>query len=358
VLNWAHKYRLTQGAHLRHASAHTFVVPTTSVLRLFLDTVGSGALVKYRLLDDQFEELLSSADYVGDADADGFVGTGSEITLVHQPEEGDPVDSPYTLHLEYKHEAGTYEEPFEDDACPVIDVRLIVEPLVTAQAALSCSGPELAKANEPRTTGWEFGRSTRFESQRVVVQSGDSSLFEHDGHESSTFALVRYDLTVHDSGNALSVVATYPFSTMAMSMALIDSSTGDVVELELTSSLEGEGDSAPSLTTENDMASYIEVPALDAGRYVLEIALQRSLFLPTKQHQTCLSFDLVVEYVVRQHGGHDDGMYEVLAVRPLYLDAIKASEEKVIEVDFDRPVVLDDLVGGLADRFYVCSLYA
>lgn len=66
----------------------------------------------------------------------------------------------------------------------------------------------------------------------------------------------------------------------------------------------------------------------------------------------------VVEYVVRQHGGHDDGMYEVLAVRPLYLDAIKASEEKVIEVDFDRPVVLDDLVGGLADRFYVCSLYA
>jgi len=30
----------------------------------------------------------------------------------------------------------------------------------------------------------------------------------------------------------------------------------------------------------------------------------------------------------------------------------------VIEVDFDRPVVLDDLVGGLADRFYVCSLYA
>jgi hypothetical protein len=52
---------------------------------------------------------------------------------------------------------------------------------------------------------------------------------------------------------------------MAMSMALIDSATGDAIELELTSSLEGERDSTPSLSTENDMASYIEVPALDAG---------------------------------------------------------------------------------------------
>lgn len=66
----------------------------------------------------------------------------------------------------------------------------------------------------------------------------------------------------------------------------------------------------------------------------------------------------MVEYVVRRHESHDDGMYEVLSVRPLALEAIRASEEKVIEVDFDRPVVLDDLVGGLADRFYVCSLYA
>ena len=45
-------------------------------------------------------------------------------------------------------------------------------------------------------------------------------------------------------------------------------------------------------------------------------------------------------------------------MRPLYLDVIKLSGEKEIKVDFDRPVVLDDLVGGLADRFYVCSLYA
>jgi hypothetical protein len=39
------------------------------------------------------------------------------------------------------------------------------------------------------------------------------------------------------------------------------------------------------------------------------------------------------------------------------MNAIRPSDEKVIEVDFDKPVVLDDLVSGLADRFYICSLY-
>lgn len=53
IVNWGHKYRLIDGSQLRHASMHSFMVPTTSVLRLFVDTVGSGVLVKYRLLDDQ-----------------------------------------------------------------------------------------------------------------------------------------------------------------------------------------------------------------------------------------------------------------------------------------------------------------
>jgi hypothetical protein len=211
---------------------------------------------------------------------------------------------------------------------------------------------------EGRTPGWQFGRTSAFESHRVVVSSEDHSLFEHDGHETSSFALLRYDISAHDSGNALSIVATYPFSAMALSMALIDDSTGDVIELELTSSLEGDKETSPVLSLENDMASYIEVPALEAGQYTLEIALQRSLFLPTSHHATCLGFDLVVEYVTRNPRGHDPATYEVISVRPLTLEAIKASEEKVIEVDFDRPVVLDDLVGGLADRSYVCSLYA
>jgi hypothetical protein len=104
------------------------------------------------------------------------------------------------------------------------------------------------------------------------------------------------------------------------------------------------------------MASYIEVPWLDAGRYRLEIVIRRSLFLPTKQYPTCLAFGLVVEYVSRDRSRTDAGMYEILAVYPLTLAHLDPAAERVIEVMFDRNVVLDDLVDGLPSRFYVCQL--
>ena len=44
------------------------MVPSVSVLRLFLDTEGSGAAIKYRLFNDKNDELLSSTDYGEDAD--------------------------------------------------------------------------------------------------------------------------------------------------------------------------------------------------------------------------------------------------------------------------------------------------
>lgn len=104
------------------------------------------------------------------------------------------------------------------------------------------------------------------------------------------------------------------------------------------------------------MATFVEVASLPAGNYLIEIALKRSLFLPTKNYKTCLNFDLVVEYISRSHSAQDDGKYEVLSVRPLFLDDLTTDHQKVIEVDFDKKVVLDDMVHGLADRFYICSL--
>jgi len=104
------------------------------------------------------------------------------------------------------------------------------------------------------------------------------------------------------------------------------------------------------------MASYVEIQWLDAGRYRLEIVLRRSLFLPTKQYPTCLAFRLVVEYVARTRGRTDAALYEVLSVYPLALSHLSAEAEKVIDVHFDREVVLDDLVNGLAERLYVCTL--
>ena len=41
--------------------------------------------MKYRLLNDDKEELLTSVGSVLDVDEDGFVDSGSEIEMIHQP---------------------------------------------------------------------------------------------------------------------------------------------------------------------------------------------------------------------------------------------------------------------------------
>jgi len=42
-----------------------------------------------------------------------------------------PREAPFVLHLEYKYHRPAEDE--EDDACPYIDIHMIVEPLITAE---------------------------------------------------------------------------------------------------------------------------------------------------------------------------------------------------------------------------------
>jgi len=105
-------------------------------------------------------------------------------------------------------------------------------------------------------------------------------------------------------------------------MSLIDETNGAVIQLERTSSLEGEGRKTDGEVNAADMASYIEVPTLAQGSYRLEIAVQKALFLPTREYPTCLTFDLVVEYVARPKLGSAEKSkypYEILSVWPLAL---------------------------------------
>jgi hypothetical protein len=142
-----------------------------------------------------------------------------------------------------------------------------------------------------------------------------------------------------------------------MSMALYDEQTGTLAQTDSTSSLEGDKESGTPLSAASDMATYVEVPWLDSGRYRLEIVLRKSLFLPTVHYPTCLAFGLVVEYVARASlGGADPRDYEVLSVYPLSLKNLDPDSEKVIDVHFDREIVLDDLVDGPSERLYVCTL--
>jgi hypothetical protein len=120
-MEWSKKFRLEQDNEFRTSSTHTFMIPTTSIIRLFVDTEGSGAAVKYRLFNDQQDELLTSTDYEADADQDGFVGSGSEITIAHAPSGKEPEEAPFTLQLEYKKVATSFSVD-----CPTVDIRLVV----------------------------------------------------------------------------------------------------------------------------------------------------------------------------------------------------------------------------------------
>jgi len=165
-----------------------------------------------------------------------------------------------------------------------------------------------------------------------------------------------YKINIRSSGNALSLIATYPFSQVAVSMALFEEGSGNIIKLERTSSLETHA--VVGLSSDNDMATFIEIPSIDAGSYTLEIVMRRALFLPTKQYPTCLTFTLVAEYVHRDDKGTAaDGKFEVFAVFPMTETKLLPDSEKTIEVDFDRDFAMDDFVNSLADRFYICSLY-
>lgn len=83
TLNWAQRYMLKEGNNRRHQSTHEFMVPVNSVFRLFVDAGKSGASIKYRLLDHETDEIISSSAGGRASDADGFVITESEVAILH-----------------------------------------------------------------------------------------------------------------------------------------------------------------------------------------------------------------------------------------------------------------------------------
>lgn len=83
TLNWAQRYTLKEGKERRHQSSHQFMVPVNSVFRLFVDAGKSGAAIKYRLVDHETEEIISSSAPGRQSDADGFVFSESEVAILH-----------------------------------------------------------------------------------------------------------------------------------------------------------------------------------------------------------------------------------------------------------------------------------
>jgi co-chaperonin GroES (HSP10) len=81
---------------------------------------------------------------------------------------------------------------------------------------------------------------------------------------------MKYALTVERGGNAMSIITTYSFESMGLSLTLYNKKTGDIVAVEKYTSLEDiEGDNNGIVSSSSDMMSYLEVPNLEAGEYEL-----------------------------------------------------------------------------------------
>jgi hypothetical protein len=121
--------------------------------------------------------------------------------------------------------------------------------------------------------------------------------------EDESYYIMRYDLSVTRSGNALSVITSYSFEEVVLSVALIDKKTKNLIVSETHASLEDVDAKENTFSFENDMLAFFEVPALEAGEYLLEIRVLKSLFLPVRSAVSCLNFDLTIEYLARSSYG-------------------------------------------------------
>jgi hypothetical protein len=88
------------------------------------------------MLNANHEEVFTSSSY--ENAADGYLGSATELAMVHRPEDKDPAQAPYLLELEYKHVAPARAQHEKDGFCPIVDIRLIVEPWITAETSLRC----------------------------------------------------------------------------------------------------------------------------------------------------------------------------------------------------------------------------
>jgi hypothetical protein len=81
----------------------------------------------------------------------------------------------------------------------------------------------------------------------------------------------------------------------------------------------------------------------------------KGLFLPTKKFKTCLGFDLTIEYVSRSLKSSDDS-YEILSIFPNQVKKVSRKRAGKIEIKFNKPVTIDDLINNEYDIKRICYL--
>lgn len=81
MLRWSGRYKLSEHGREITQSVSYFKVPTTSVIRLFFDTLKTGVLVRYKVLDYEGKEVISSKKLR--YQEEGFAEQGNDFAIAH-----------------------------------------------------------------------------------------------------------------------------------------------------------------------------------------------------------------------------------------------------------------------------------
>jgi hypothetical protein len=90
---------------MRTSSVVKFMVPVNSIFRIYVNTLNTGALVSYEVLDHNEEVILNSPTSTENGEDDEeftqLINSGMDSVIIRQPTDRKPEDAPFTLTLEF-----------------------------------------------------------------------------------------------------------------------------------------------------------------------------------------------------------------------------------------------------------------
>jgi hypothetical protein len=176
--------------------------------------------------------------------------------------------------------------------------------------------------------------------------------------------------TTQDDG-ILSVIAMTDFSDLNVFLELTNAEHRiiaieksymlDEVQTNNDPGLNGDEGTAVATQGAHDMLHSIEVPALPKGKYKLRIGLPKAYWVKQRGFETCLSFQLMMEYMVKKsspvYEDEEDAVkpYTVVAAAPGHAD-LPLGGTMALTVVFDADIDYRAIAGNLPDASRICRL--
>ena len=124
------------------------------------------------------------------------------------------------------------------------------------------------------------------------------------------------DIDVGSDDGILSVIAMTDFSDLNVFLELTNhehriiaiekSAMLDAVKTNNDPGLNNDESSATAAQGVRDMIHSIELPEMKKGKYKLRIGLPKAYWMKQQKMDTCLSFDFIMEYVVKKTSSYSD----------------------------------------------------